>query len=73
MRAYHGLRATGMFNEYFVKPTGEPFTRERDDAELIILKLLPNLYKIRNIGRVLKETVVQKLNEALIKYEPIKK
>ena len=72
MRAYMALRNTGRFNNFYVKFEVKPFTEERDDAEFILLKMIPDLYKIKNIGRVLKLTIIQKLSEALIKHESIK-
>ena len=66
------LRNTGRFNTFHVNFGEKPFTEERDDAEFILLKIIPDLYKIKNIGRVLKLTIIQKLSEALIKHESIK-
>tara|TARA_Y100000296_G_scaffold56248_1_gene64537 strand:+ start:3501 stop:3779 length:279 start_codon:yes stop_codon:yes gene_type:complete len=72
IRAYRALRNTGRFNNYYLNFPEKPFTEERDDAEFMLLKIIPDLLKIKNIGRVLKLTIIQKLSEALIKHESIK-
>jgi len=62
IKSYHVLLSTGLFGR-----KGD----ERNDAERVLLKLLPDLYKIRNIGRVFKYTIINKLSESLIENNPI--
>jgi len=62
IKSYHVLLNTGLFGSS---------SDEKNDAERVLLKLIPDLYKIKNIGKVFKYTIIEKLSKSLIENNPI--